>query len=365
MNIIAIIMGVFSMIAAIDRIFGSRLGLGSEFDRGFMLLGTMMLSMTGMITLSPLLADLLEPALGFVANVLHLDPSIIPASLFANDMGGAPLAVEVALDRKMGLYNALVTSSMMGCTVSFTIPYALGAVKKEQHRELLLGLLCGVVTIPVGCLVAGFMCALPLPALLLNLLPLVLFAGVITAGLLLAPELCVKIFGILGKLITALITVGLALGILKFLLGIEPIKGLAPIEEGAAVCLNATIVMSGAFPLMYVISRIFAKPLRKLGSLIGVNEHAAVGFISSLATSATTFGMMEKMDKKGALMNAAFATSAAFTFAGHLAFTLAFDPAYLAPMIVGKLAAGLCALALSMLIYRRLYRDNSKQGATL
>ena len=363
MNAVSVIMVVFSMLAAIDHILGNRFGLGREFERGFMLLGTMMLTMTGMISLAPVLADLLRPAFSFVSDVLHLDPSIIPASLFANDMGGAPLSVEVAGDARMGLYNALVTSSMMGCTVSFTIPYALGAVKKEQHRELLLGLLCGVVTIPVGCLVAGFMCALPLPALLLNLLPLLLFAGLIAIGLIFAPSACVKIFGILGKIITILITLGLSLGVLKFLVGLEPIKGLAPIEEGGAVCLNAAIVMSGAFPLMYVISRLFAKPLRKLGGLIGVNEHAAVGFISSLATSVTTFGLMEKMDKKGAMLNAAFATSAAFTFAGHLAFTLAFDASYLAPMIVGKLVAGVCSVVLAVLIYRRLYPKQSELSA--
>ena len=357
MTVVSIIMVIFSMIAAVDRMFGSRLGLGKEFDRGFMLLGTMMLSMTGMIIISPLIADLLQPVFGFVSGVLHLDPSIIPASLFANDMGGAPLSVEVATDPKMGLYNALVISSMMGCTVSFTIPYALGVVKQEQHREVLLGLLCGVVTIPIGSLIAGFMCALPIGALLLDLLPLVLFSGIIAVGLILVPNACVKIFAVFGKCMTILITIGLALGILKFLTGLEPIKGLAPIEEGADVCVNASIVMSGAFPLMYIISRVFARPLKKLGNLMGINEHAAVGFVSSLATSATTFGLMEKMDKKGTLLNSAFATSAAFTFAGHLAFTLAFDPTYLAPMIVGKLIAGACALTLALIIYKHLYRE--------
>lgn len=362
MNIVSWIMVAFSMLAVLDRITGGHFGLAREFERGFMLLGTMMLSMTGMIILSPLIAELLQPAFSFVWSVLHIDPSIIPASLFANDMGGAPLSVEVAADPQMGLYNALVVSSMMGCTVSFTIPYALGAVGKERHRELLLGLLCGVVTIPIGCFVAGLMCALPLPALLFDLLPLVIFSAVIAVCLLLFPEGCVKVFGILGKGIMILITIGLALGILKFLIGWEPIKGLAPIEEGAAVCLNASIVMSGAFPLMYVISRVFARPLRRLGSLMGINETSAVGFVSSLATSVTTFGLMDKMDKKGAMLNAAFATSAAFTFAGHLAFTLAFDPTYLAPMIVGKLLAGACALALAVYIYQLQSKRSSQMS---
>jgi DNA-directed RNA polymerase subunit RPC12/RpoP len=72
-----------------------------------------------------------------------IDPSILPSVLFANDMGGAPLAVEAARDRALGAFNAMVVSSMMGCTVSFTIPFALGGVPKELHRDMLLGLLCG------------------------------------------------------------------------------------------------------------------------------------------------------------------------------------------------------------------------------
>ena len=57
-----------------------------------------------------------------------------------------------------------------------TIPYALGIVEARQHKPLLLGLLCGIVTIPLGCLIGGLVLQLPLGALLMNLLPLVLFS---------------------------------------------------------------------------------------------------------------------------------------------------------------------------------------------
>ena len=65
MSILTTVMLVFSVIAAIDRIFGSKLGLGKEFDKGFMLLGAMALSMIGMIVLAPYIADLLQHAFGF------------------------------------------------------------------------------------------------------------------------------------------------------------------------------------------------------------------------------------------------------------------------------------------------------------
>ena len=132
------------------------------------------------------------------------------------------------------------------------------------------------------------------------------------------------------------------------------------------VCVNASAVMSGAFPLMYIISRVFARPLKKLGNLMGINEHAAVGFVSSLATSATTFGLMEKMDKKGTLLNSAFATSAAFTFAGHLAYTLAFPKgaACLGAVIVCKLLSGVTSLLLAYLLFCRKPNGKAEEAHT-
>ncbi len=356
MNVLTYIILIFSLLGAVDRIFNNRFGLGKEFEKGFMLFGNMALSMIGMIIIAPFIADILKPLFDFVSSILHIDSSIIPASLFANDMGGASLSVEVANDKQIGLYNALVVSSMMGCTISFTIPVALGMVEREHHKELLLGLLCGITTIPIGCLAAGLICKIPLISLVTDLLPLVLFSVVIAFGLIKFPTVCVKIFSGFGYFIKVVITIGLALGIIRFLTGFEVIKGLETIEEGARICLNASIVMTGAFPLMSVVSRLLSKPISKLSTHIGINEVSAVGFISSLATSMTTFGMMGKMDKKGIMMNAAFAVSAAFVFAGHLAFTMAFDSSFILPVTVGKLVAGLLAVVVSSFIFDRLNR---------
>jgi len=360
-NFVALIMLVFSMIGALDRIIGNRLGLGKEFEKGFMLLGNMALSMIGMIIISPLIASSLSPVFGFFSGVLHIDPSVIPASLFANDMGGAPLSKEIAVNADVGMFNALVVSSMMGCTVSFTIPYALGIVDVKNHKNVLLGFLCGIVTIPVGCAIAGLLSPIRITDLLINLLPLALFSGVIALGLWLCPSACVKVFGVFGKIIKIVITIGLALGIFRFLTGKEIIQGLATIEEGASVCLNAAVVMTGAFPLMNIVSRLVAKPLKALGRRMGVNECSALGIVSSLATSMTTFEMVDRMDKKGIVLNSAFAVSGAFTFAGHLAFTLAFDAEYILPMIVGKLTAGVTALLLSAIIYKRAEKTSENE----
>jgi len=355
-NYLTTVILIFSVLGALDRVLGNRFGFGKEFEKAFMLLGTMALSMIGMIVVSPMIADVMKPLSEFLSGTLHIDASIIPASLFANDMGGAALSAEMAGSEQTGLFNALVVSSMMGCTISFTIPFSLGVVSKDQHKELLLGLLCGIVTIPIGCIVSGIICKIPAVSLLINLMPLVIFSAVIAFGLVRFPELCIKIFKVFSIFVTAIITIGLSLGVIRFLTGFEVIKGLATIEEGAAICLNAAIVLSGSFPLMYVLAKVLRKPLKAVGKLIGVNENSIVGLISNLASSATSFGMMDKMDKKGVVLNSAFAVSGAFILGSHLAFTMAFDTSYVLPVIAGKFVAGVLAVILSGVIYNKLQK---------
>ena len=354
MNFVSVFMAVFSVIGAIDRIIGNRFGLGEKFEKGFMLLGNMALSMIGMIILSPYIADLLEPFFGIMKNTFHIDPSIVPAMFFANDMGGAPLAVETTSNMKIGLFNALVVSSMMGATFSFSIPYALGVVEEKHHKDMFLGFLCGIVTIPVGCVVSGIILNIPIVLLIINLLPLVIFSVIIVIGLVYIPMICIKIFFVFGTAMKIIITLGLMLGVLKFLTGLELVSGLDTLENGAAICLNASAVMSGSFVFLEIVSRGISKPLKSLGRKLDISETSALGFVSTIASNAITFEMLNSMDKKGVVLNSAFAVSAAFVFAGHLAFTMAFNAEYLSAVIVGKLVAGFSSIILAIIIYNKM-----------
>ena len=125
MNVIAIAVLIFAVLGAVDFIIGNRFGIGKEFERGFALFCPMALSMLGMIVIAPAIGELLSPVFDGFYKAFGIDPSIIPASVFANDMGGAPLAESVAKSEELGGYNAFVVSSMMGCVLSFTIPFSL------------------------------------------------------------------------------------------------------------------------------------------------------------------------------------------------------------------------------------------------
>lgn len=353
MDIITIVVIVFSVIGALDYIIGGKFGLGKEFEKGFGLLGAMALSMIGMIVITPWIASILEPVFSFVWQYLHIDPSVVPAMLFANDMGGAPLAAEIAVNEQIGRFNALIVSSMMGVSISFTIPYALGVVEFTQHKGLFLGILCGIVVIPVGCLVSGIILEIPFLLMLVDLIPLLVFSGLLAWGIFKYPDTCVRIFSVFAVLIRGLITVGLVIGIVHFLTGKELVSPINTLEEGAMVCMNASVVLSGAFVLMNLVAKLLKKPLQRIGGKIGINQVSALGFASTLVSSAPTFGLMYKMDEKGVVLNSAFSVSTAFVFGSHLAFTMAFDAEYVPAMMVGKLVAGVLAIFVANYVYER------------
>ena len=163
----------------------------------------------------------------------------------------------------------------------------------------------------------------------------------------------VKGFGWFGKGIVALITVGLAAAIVEELTGFTIIPGLAPLSEGFETVGAIAIVLAGAFPLVFVVTKVLKKPLMKLGSLLGINDTAAGGLVASLANSIATFGMVKDMDQRGKVVNVAFAVSAAFVFGDHLGFTAGFAPEMLVSMIVCKLVGGISAVAVALWLTRK------------
>ena len=352
-EILIAIMAVFAVLGALDRIFGNKFGLGQEFENGILAMGSLAMAMIGIICLAPVLANLLKPIVVPVYNLLGADGAMFAGTILACDMGGGALAKELTSDAQAAALGGVITGSMLGATVVFTIPVAMGILKDEDKPFLAKGILCGVVTIPVGVLVGGLVAGFPLLMVLRNLVPIVLIALLIALGLWKWEKGMIKGFGLFGKSIIALITAGLVCAIVETLTGFVIIPGLAPISEGFETVGAIAIVLAGAFPLVYAITKLLKKPLLKLGKVLGVNDTAAAGLIASLANSIATFEMMKNMDRRGKVVNVAFAVSAAFVFGDHMGFTAGFAPEMLPAVIIGKLAGGISAVVVALLLTRK------------
>lgn len=342
------VMAIFAVLGAIDRILGNRLGLGKEFEDGIHAMGSLALAMVGIIVLAPVLARLLRPVVVPVYEFLGADPAMFAGTILACDMGGANLAKELTADPQAALLGGILGGSMLGATIVFTIPVAMGILPEADRPALAKGILAGIVTIPLGILAGGLVAGFSLIKVLRNLIPIVLIAVLIALGLWKAENAMIKGFSFFGKAVVAIITVGLVAAIVQSLTGYVIIPGLAPIEDGFLTVGAIAIVLAGAFPLVYVVTKLLRKPLLRLGRMLGVNDTAAAGLVASLANSIAAFGMVKDMDRRGKVVNIAFAVSAAFVFGDHLGFTAGFAPEMLPAMIVGKLVGGVSAVAVAL-----------------
>ena len=351
-EILIAVMAVFAVLGALDRIFGNRLGLGPEFENGILAMGSLAMAMLGIICLAPVLAAVLKPIVVPVFSLLGADPAIFAGSILACDMGGGALALEMTADPDAALLGGVLVGSMLGATIVFTIPVAMGILAEEDRPAMAKGILCGIVTIPVGVLAGGLAAGFEPLMVLRNLIPIVIIGAAIAIGLWKAENAMIRGFAAFGKGVIALITVGLAAAIVEELTGFVLIPGLAPLSEGFETVGAIAIVLAGAFPLVFVLTKVLRKPLMKLGALLGINETAAAGLVASLANSIATFGMVGDMDRRGKVVNIAFAVSAAFVFGDHMGFTAGFAPEMIVPMIVGKLAGGVTAVAVALLVTR-------------
>ena len=352
-EILIAVMALFALAGALDRILGNRFGLGKEFEEGILAMGSLALAMVGIVCLAPVLAAVLKPVVVPVYTFLGADPAMFAGTILACDMGGGSLAQEMTEDPRAALLGGVITGSMLGATVVFTIPVAMGILRPEDRPAMAKGILCGVVTIPVGVLVGGLAAGYPFMMVLRNLTPILIIGALIALGLWRAEEAMIRGFAVFGKIVVAVITAGLAAAIVEELTGFVLIPGMAPISEGFQTVGAIAIVLAGAFPLVYTVTKLLKKPLMAVGKLLGINDAAAAGLVACLANSIAAFEMVKDMNSRGKVVCIAFSVSAAFVFGDHLGYAAGFAPEILPAMIAGKLAGGVAAVAAALLLTRR------------
>ena len=144
-DIILWLMAVFVLLGGIDRILGNRFGLGEPFEEGITAMGALALAMLGILCLAPVLAGLLRPVVVPLYSLLGADPAMFAGTILANDMGGAPLAMELAQTKEAGQFGGLIVGAMLGPTIVFTIPVGLGIIQAEDRPFLAKGVLAATV----------------------------------------------------------------------------------------------------------------------------------------------------------------------------------------------------------------------------
>ena len=335
------VMLCFLAVGGADYLLGGRFGLGKEFEEGIVTCGRLLLVMAGFMVLAPLIARGLGPVVSPLFHAMGVDPSILAGMMLANDSGGLPLALELADTQEAGLFSVLIVGSMLGTTVMLGIPTIMMFATQAERPSVIYGLLCGLVTIPLGCLAGGLAAGFRTELVVRNSAPVLVLSVVLLVLLLLLKERIVPVFSAFGKMMTAVSIFGLVCGAAESLLGITVFPGMGTLEEVGSIA----VFLGGAFTLVAVVRRVFAAALGRAGRLLRINDSSVSALILSLANSLAAILMIHEMDDRGRLLNIAFLTSAGCALGDHLAYTNQIAPELCAPVMVGKLVGGISALS--------------------
>lgn len=364
---------------AIASIRNPESGLGKEFIEGIHAIGPIFIPVAGIMASIPYLSEFIRLAAGPLFALVGADPSIAATTVIAVDMGGYQLADALAGTRDAWIL-ATIVGYMAGATIIFSIPVGLAMLAKPDHKYMALGIMSGILSVPIGVFIASTLIALvglevrpdistsgeathqvalTIGEILRNLLPLIVFCVAIAAGLRFAPDAMITGFLWFGRIMYAGITLVLVFSIVEYFTGLFSTVfgswGFDPIiadEEDQFRALEIAgyigIMLAGAFPMVYLLTRYLAGPMQAIGSRIGVSPEGAAGLLAAIANIIAMYRLIGMMRPKDKVLAIAFAVCAAFTFGDHLAFAANFQPTLILPLLVGKLLGGAAGFMLAL-----------------
>lgn len=367
-----------AVLGAFAAIRDSEKGLGREFMEGIHATGHIFVPAAGIMASIPYLTVMIESVFGPFFDALNADPALAATMIIASDMGGYHLAAALT-QSKEALIMALITGFMGGATIVFSIPMGLAMLDKRDHKYMALGIMSGILSIPVGVLIASVVLMLSNPAvrevvatngeatyqlamslggIFSNLLPIIVFVVALAAGLRFLPDLMIKGFIAFGRGLDAMIKLVLVFSIVEYFTGFFTVVfggwGFHPIIADAEDQTRALetagyigIMLAGAFPMVYLLRKYLGGPLETLGGKVGLSAVGSAGMLATIANILAMFRLVRFMPPKDKVLNIAFGVCAAFLLGDHLSFTANFQPTIILPVLIGKILAGFTAVGLA------------------
>ena len=372
-----------ALVGCVASIIKPESELGQEFVAGIDSIGPIFLPVAGIMAASPYLTAFVSNVFGPLYGLVGADPAMAATTIIAVDMGGYQLADALASTRESWIM-AMTTGYMAGATIVFTIPVALKMLEVKDRKYLALGVMSGLLAIPIGVLVSSAIIAVSNPMIRdycstnadatyqlalqwgtigANLIPLIIFCVVLALGLKFKPDAMIKGFIVFGrvmegalKLIFVLVVIEYFTGLFSTIFGsfgFEPIiaiEGDPDVMRALEVSGAIGMMLCGAFPMVWLIKTYLAKPLGALGKLFGLSSDATAGLLAASANVLAALAMVKDLKARDKVIVMAFAVCCAFLFGDHLSFTANWQPSLIVPVMVGKLVAGVCAICFVMVL---------------
>lgn len=396
-TVIIYIIMICAVLGAIGAIKDAQRGIGKEFMEGIYTIGPIFANSAGIMASIPFISKFIEHVFGPMFDKIGADPAIAATSILATDMGGYQLA-EVLKESYEGWIMAMIVGFMAGATIVFTIPLGLPMLEKRDHKYMALGILSGLLAIPFGAFVsttimlfshmkvrtfigttgaATHVFSISFTSVLLNLLPLIIFVVITAIGLYFFSDLMIKLFIIFGKILDTCIKLVFVCSVVEIFTGffthVFGVWGFDPImadkEDNFRALENAgniAIMLSGAFPMVYLIRKYFSNGLTRVGGKIGLSEAGSAGIIATIANILAMFKLVKDMPPKDKVINISFGVSSAFLLGDHLSYTANFQPTLIPAVLIGKLSAGILSIIFAYILClpkaRKLERIDRQAG---
>ena len=139
------------------------------------------------------------------------------------------LAAQIAQEPSAGLYNGLIVAAFLGATINGTIPLALGRLTGTKRAAAVRGLFLGFLVLPVGCLLTGALCGIPLSVLLHNTWPVLAVAVLLLLLFKSGSNAIGPIFNGISLAVRGLTLFGFCISVLQETTGIVLLEGLIPL----------------------------------------------------------------------------------------------------------------------------------------
>lgn len=380
-TIIIYIIMLCAVLGAFGAIRNANEGIGKEFMEGIYTIGPIFANSAGIMASIPFISKFIEKFFGPMFDKIGADPAIAATSILATDMGGYQLADVLKVSYE-GWIMAMIVGLMAGATIVFTIPLGLPMLDKRDHKYMALGILSGLLAIPFGVFISTVIILfsntkirttidttsdpthlfqISMTTIFTNLLPLIIFVVVTAIGLYFFSDIMIKLFIFFGRILDACIKLVFVFSVVEIFTGLftnvfggwgfDPI--MADKKDNFRALENAgniAIMLSGAFPMVYLIRKYFSSSLHRIGNKVGLSEVGSAGFIATIANILAMLKLVRDMPPKDKVLNIAFGVCAAFLLGDHLSYSANFQPTLIPAVLIGKLSGGIIAIIFAYIL---------------
>ncbi|HAW45505.1 MAG TPA: ethanolamine utilization protein EutH [Sutterella sp.] len=354
-------------------------GIGKEFMTAFHQLGIIFIPFAGMLASMPYIQKFVMWLCGGLFEAIGADIAVAGALIMAPDMGGYQITKELASSPETWVL-ALFVSYCTGPIISYSIPLGFSLIDKRDRKYFGLGIMAGILSIPFAVIsmlallkwtdtpVRGIISnispsdihlAYSWAQIWINMVPIVIFCIVLAFLLRFFMNAMVKGFLVFGRALEITIKVILVISIVEYFTGVfstlipswafQPI--IADAKDQFRALENAgylALMLSGAYPMIYLIDKYFGRALRNLGGKCGFTTEGSIGLFATCAEQIAMFGIVRKMPPADKVKVIAFSVCASWLFGAHISITANFQPNLLAILLAGKVVGGIVAVIFSL-----------------